>query len=52
MENFVGLNKLQELFQDAIHEAVKEKSLEELQTLDWFTLETDFFLEQKYKKAS
>ena len=48
----MNLDKLPVLFQDAIHEAIKEKSLEELQTLDWFTWETDFFLEQKYEKAS
>ncbi len=48
----MNTESISEIFQKAIYEALKDKPIEELKTLDWFTWETDFFLEEKCDKAA
>ncbi len=52
MNNSINIDGLTRLLQDNLYEAINTKSVDELKTLDWLTYETDFFLENKYKKAS
>jgi len=52
MTTSVDLNNISAKIQDALYDTLKDMSLEELQLLDWFTWETDFFLEKKHEQAA
>ena len=52
MEIKVDTEKLAVLLQNSLSEVLKDKPLCELKSLDWFSWETDFFIEQKNKEAA
>lgn len=49
MNGYVNFEMLIESLQDSMLETLGDKSLDELKALDWFSWETDFFIEQNKK---
>jgi len=52
MKTFVDLDGVSTQLQEVLYKTFAEMSVEELKTLDWFTWEADFFLEDEYKQAA
>ena len=46
MNGYYNFENLAESLQDSLLETLKDKSVDELKVLDWFSWETDFFIEQ------
>ena len=46
MNGNINFEVLSESIQDSLIETLKDKSVDELKVLDWFSWETDFFIEQ------
>ncbi len=46
MNGYINFEVLSESMQDSLIETLKNKSVDELKALDWFSWETDFFIEQ------
>jgi len=44
MNEHINFEILAESIQNSLIETLKDKSVDELKALDWFSLETDFFI--------
>lgn len=47
MNGFIDFENLSKSLQEGLKASLSDKSPEELKSLDWFSWETDFFIEQK-----
>jgi hypothetical protein len=52
MDTMKTLNILPEQLQNAMQEVMEDKALFELKALDWFTWNTDYFIEENNKKVA
>ncbi len=47
MNENINFEILSESIQDSLIETLKDKNIAELKALDWFSWETDFFIEEQ-----
>ena len=52
MDTSIEFGCLQNALEDSLSQCLENMTPEDLKALDWFTWETDFFLEQKNIKAA
>ena len=51
-ETMINYNKLSETLKTSFNKTFSQMTIEELKKLDWFTYETDFFIEKDKKKEA
>ncbi len=52
MKNSVDLSGVSIQLQEVLYKTFVDMPVKELKTLDWFTWETDFFLEKKHERVA
>lgn len=51
-ETMINYNKLSEKLETSFNKIFGQMTIEELKKLDWFTYETNFFIEKDQKKKA